>query len=349
MDPLVKATYIVLLKANNLEYMEEESDEAVQKRLVGILCPKTFIRHKNIILKYFRYCLENDQRWQLNDTVIGYILNGVKTHKWSGKYSRLLTTVLNKYILFNMLDKPKYYAIKKRAYHVVPNKFDGQSFDDEQIVQMLNLIGQKSTNDDLFLLVVVMSGTGLRFIETTQLTLNHIRNLFNGHSETIQSAKTRQIDTIRMLGKYQSSASTSTRERLLLHDVPIGDVCLEKIENGLYIKNERNKPIYITGSDIVFFKNYESYRARFKPVKDKLIHKGTGIFDKKKGRTRGSNFHSFRRHFAGELDRNLNSDLSHNLRTNVIAQGLRHTSTTSTHCYLRPSTNEIDNIYNSLF
>lgn len=347
-DKLLKATFIVLLKANNLEY-QNESEEQVMKKLNDHLCPKTFTRHKNIILKYFKYCLEKSYLWASGETVSNYILNGIKKNQWSGKYSRLLTTVLNKYILFNAIEKPRYNAIKRKAYHVISNKFDGQSFDDDQILEMLKIIDQKSTNDDLFLLLVIMSGTGLRFIETTQLTLNNVINLLNGHSETIQSAKTRQTDTIKLLGKYQSSMANTDRPRLKLNDVPIGDMCIEKINSGIYIKDTRNKPILLEKNDIAFFKNYESYRSRFKPVKDQLIKKGTGVLNKKKGNTRGSNFHSFRRHFANELDRNLDSGISANLRTNVIAQGLRHTSLSSTHCYVRPSTHEVDQIYNGLF
>lgn len=347
-NKLARAAFIVLLKANNLEY-ENESEEKVIEKIKDHLCLKTFIRHKNIILKYFNYCLENSYIWASGETVTNYILNGIKEHNWSGKYSRLITTVLNKYILFNAIEKPKYHTIKRKAYHIIPNKFDGQSFDDDQILKMLTIINQKATNDDLFLLLVIMSGTGLRFIETTQLTLRHVVNLLNGHTETIQSAKTRQSDTIKLLGKYQSSMASTERPRLRLNDTPIGDVCLEKIESGIYVKNTKNKPVLIGMDDIIFFKNYESYRSRFKPVKDQLITKGTGVMNKKKGTTRGSNFHSFRRHFANALDRSLDSNISANLRTNVIAQGLRHTSLSSTHCYVRPSTHEVDQLYNDLF
>lgn len=351
-DPLVKAALIVILQANDLKYENETTTDEMLTKLKGILSRRTFVSHRNILTRFFRHCSSNNRPWRDGDTVKDYIYSGISQSNWSSHYTRLITTVLNKYALFDAIEKPRYHEIKRKAYRVVSNKFDMQSFDDEQIVKMLRIVDTKAANDDLFLLVVVMAATGQRFVETKQLTVAAIGNLLRGHEEIIVSAKTHNLDAVRMHGKFQASCGTSKEERLML--LPggpcVGDACLHKIESGLEIKDGANKSIVLGDADIAFFKNYESYRARFKPAKDEIVREGTGLKDRRKGLTRGSNFHALRRHYAVELDRRLNSvDVSPNMRTNVIAQGLRHTSLGSTQRYLKPSLNQVQQTLNAMY
>lgn len=351
-DPLTKAAMIVILQANDLKYEGETTTDEMIVKLKGILSRRTFVSHRNILTRFFRHCTSHNRSWRDCETVKDYIYSGISLSNWSAQYTRLITTVLNKYALFDAIDKPRYYEIKRKAYRVVSNKFDMQSFDDEQIVKMLRIVDGKAANDDLFLLIVVMAATGQRFVETKQLTVGAIGNLLRGHEETIMSAKTHNLDSVRMHGKFQASCGTSKEERLML--MPggpcVGDACLHKIESGLEIKDGANKTIVLGDDDIAFFKHYESYRARFKPAKDGIVREGTGLKDRRKGLTRGSNFHALRRHYAVELDRRLNSvDVSPNMRTNIIAQGLRHTSLGSTQRYLKPSLNQVQQTLNAMY
>lgn len=347
-------THLFLLNANGKKIPRKDLMRA--DRVAGVLAsdltPRTFASYRNIIRNFLEWCQESLGGRPLLECmqaqhVADYLLAKIKQFRWSSNYSRLVLTVLNKYLLTKIpeSDKPQFKAIKKKAYKIITNKFDLQSYNDEQLKKILEHLIRKTNADDLLFLIVVMLGCGLRFAETRQLTLGAIGRLLEGGVETIQSAKIHTMDKIRMMGKFRAGDPDNAQCKLMIQDRPIGDLLVDKLNEGIWIHDSKNKPVQLTMDDKIFFKTYESYRKKFKPIVNEVIVHGTGIYNSCRGSKRGLNFHSGRRYFANSIHDNLDTSLNASLRTNVVARGLRHSSTGSTVRYLTNSEDRVVDLY----
>lgn len=341
MDAVELCAYRLLL-SKNIPGDPDQNPTSIANKLRPFLSNRTLRNYKNLLSKYLKYCQENKlTKFHEPSVAIEYIRNGIKTNKWSVRYAKMLTTILSKYVVTG--EPLKFFEIKKKSYNVVPNKFDTQSFSAMQISAMLESIVFKKDYDDLFLLLVVMDGTGLRFVETQQLTVSNVKALLKGESVQIISAKTNTVNQIKILPIYKSGGDFK-----LSDGRSVGDVCLKKIRDGITIKDSFNKTIVLQPNDKLFFKRYDSYRTRFKPLKDAIISIGNGTFNNTRQSTRGSNFHAFRRHFATHLHSCLNNTNSL-VQQSVVARGLRHNGLGSVRNYLQPNEQEIEDNFESIF
>lgn len=348
MDPtFVNAANFLLLKGNDVadQLTNGGLDDAgrVCSALEGILTRRAVINYRTLIVRYLKYCkLNSNIKWDDRQSVTQFLVKGIKENKWSVRYSRMILSVLNKYVLIDCANKPRFSEIKKKVFKINTNKFDTQSYSDEQIKMILEKINEKKSNDDLFVLVAFLSGTGLRFEETRQFTILQIINIFNGAREPMISCKTRRRDTVLMLSKFRSTQQDDpSQERLtVLNDIPIGDMCVDKLSQGVWVRDERNKPKLLEVCDKLFFKNFESYRSRFQPIKTKIVNKGNGVFEDNRFSTRGSNMHGFRRSFATTLFSNL-SNQNDRVRLAVLQEGMRHNTQESTMGYVVENMDDI--------
>jgi integrase len=345
---LAKMANYLMLKANSVEFDSKSINEESSRLLLeNLLSKRCFTNYKNILCKYILFCKEKGKPYKDRETVILYVGDNIDLHSWSVKYSRMIVTVLCKYILDDC-ERPKFYEIKRKKYNTISNRFDTQSYSSDQIIAMLNVLDQKESNDDLFILIALMAASGLRFAETKQLTVEKLINLFNGGTETIVSAKTRRLDDLRLLRKYCSDACTSSEEKVILNNnLTVGNACVQKMQTGITIRDKCNKHVTLNLNDKLFFKSFESYRSRFKGIKDKLMKKGSGVNKNSRNSLRGSSFHALRRNFANEINNRV-QEQPHNIRLSVVAQGLRHTNTNSTAVYLQPSVDQVDDIFENV-
>lgn len=339
--------HFLLLKNNNIE-ISDLSEEYVKKKLSHLLCNKAFINYKNVLINFIKYCKLNKLNLTNRESIKKYISDNIDKKFWSVKYSRLIMTILSKYVLNDYNERPRFYEIKRNKFNIVSNRFDTQSYTTEQIIKMLDKLNEKNSNDDLFIAIAVMAGGGLRFEETRQFTINNLIDLFKGKTITMRSCKTKRIDELKLLKKYCCSEENLQLEQLSLNTGEfVGDVCLNKLLHGITVRNKFNKLITLCGEDQLIFKSFESYRSRFKSIKNKLLVKGSGINNNTRNVLRGSSFHALRRNFANELNNRI-QDQPNNVRLSVVAQGLRHTNTTSTQIYLQPNVDNINNIYEEI-
>lgn len=169
-----KLTHFFLLNGNGRTISQSQLHNTVlvYEHLKDELTHKTFTSYKNIIQQFLGWCLKEKASYQMPQNVVKYLKNKIEEHRWSTSYCRLILTVLNKYVLYEIpeMDKPKYIDIKKHVYKIITNKFDLQSYNDEQLVIIFEYLLTKSNVDDLLLLIIIMAGCGLRFIETRQIT-----------------------------------------------------------------------------------------------------------------------------------------------------------------------------------
>lgn len=331
-----------LLLAGNVAGDNERNVGVILKKLEPFLSKRTLVNYRNILKRYLAYCYESKYKYSDPAIATQYIRLGIQENKWSVKYAKMITTVLSKYALSG--NSLKFFEIKKKSYRTVSNKFDTQSFNSKQVMAMLECLALKPENDDLFLLILILDGTGLRFIETTQLKLKDVKSLLRGNAVSIVSAKTKTIDNIKLLPKYRVGG-----ECKLLSGKSVGDVALEKIRNGITMRSSANKPTAVESEDVLFSKKFESYRKRFKPLKDAFVESGTGTHNNKRQSTRGSCFHAFRRRFATNLYDDLQGSSSPTVQTSVVGRALRHSGTSNVRHYIRPNEDEIENTLQQIF
>lgn len=350
MDSTFKKAVNFLLLKNNLEQFDSniaEDGDRVEVALRNILTKRALNNYKTILLRYMNFCKEHNLKWKDKGSVENFIAGGIKNLKWSARYSRMILSVLNKYILFDSPTKPRFFEIKKKCFRIVSNKFDTQSYNDTQIKAMLEKLYEKESNHDLFVLIALMAGTGLRFEETRQFTIQQIINLFLGGVENMVSCKTRRKDEIRMMNKFQ--AGEGEDKFTIFDNVKLGNECIRILQNGIIVRNTQNKTQQLENHDNLVIKNYESYRSRLKAIKQYIITRGIGVYEGERNQTRGSMFHSLRRTFATSINEALRGQgESTETISDVVGMGLRHTTNASTRSYICPSEATVRDLYNRI-
>lgn len=310
------------------------------------LSTRSEINYINMLKKYLYYCRDKNLNWQDGSSVEQYIIENVKENKWSMKYSKLIHTVLSKYAINN--NKTKFTEIRKKSYRVVSNRFDNQSFNNKQITSMLEMCLVKESNVDLFILLGLLTGCGLRIVESKQFTVKQIENIFRGLSVEMTSAKTGTIDLIKIHPSYKTGNIDENTIFLPSVGDSVGNHVVRLILQGIVLKDSKNKTIELKENDKLFFKSYESYRSRFKPIVENIVIKGRGIRNGVRNSIYGAQFHTLRRTFGSRVHQDVQST-NRNLQTSVVARALRHTSTSSTNRYIVPNEQDVDDIYDEIF